>query len=395
LIAMDSLNVGIIGCGNISGIYLRNIPAFRGLTLRACADLRPEVAQAQASRHGIEALTVDELLARDDIDLVLNLTIPNAHFGVSLAALSAGKHVFSEKPLAVDFEQGRRLVDEAEARGLLLGSAPDTFLGAGGRLARKLIDDGRIGHVLSGTAFLMSHGMEHWHPDPEFFFKPGGGPIFDMAPYYLSALVNVIGPVQRVFALSSIGFPERIITGETSPRKGERITVETPTHVMALLEFGSGAQVTFCMSWDVWKHGHPAIELYGTEGSLRVPDPNFFGGHVEITERGGDWRAVDPSEMPLGAPNWHSPNWAPDVPPKANYRALGLADLASAVLNGSPHRSSGRLGLHILEVMHSIHAGAATGQPRAITTTLERPAVLDDADASGLWKGLPETAAPA
>jgi predicted dehydrogenase len=392
---MNSLNVGIIGCGNISGIYLQNIPAYRGLILRACADMKPEVAQAQASRHGIEALSVDELLAREDIDLVVNLTVPAAHFGVSLAALSAGKHVFSEKPLAVDFEQGRRLVDEAEAHSLLLGCAPDTFLGAGGRLARKLVDDGAVGRILSGTAFLMSHGMEHWHPDPEFFFKPGGGPILDMAPYYLSALVNLVGPVKRVVAMSSIGFPERTITTESSPRKGERIKVETPTHVMALLEFASGAQVTFCMSWDVWKHGHPAIELYGTEGSLRVPDPNFFGGHVEITERGGDWRAVDSSEMPLGAANWRSPNWAPDAPSRANYRALGLADLASAVLRGTPHRSSGRLGLHVLEVMHSILEGAATGQPMAITTTVEHPAILEDADAAGLWKGLPQTASAA
>ncbi len=392
---MDALNVGIIGCGNISGIYLQNIPAYRGITLRACADMRPEAAQAQASRFGIEAMSVDQLLASQDIDLVVNLTIPSAHFGVSLAALSAGKHVFSEKPLAVDFEQGRRLVDEAEARGLHLGCAPDTFLGAGGRLARKLVDEGAVGRILSGTAFLMSHGMEHWHPDPEFFFKPGGGPILDMAPYYLSALINLAGPVKRVVAMSGIGFPERIITTESSPRKGARITVETPTHVTALLEFASGAQVTFCMSWDVWKHGHPAIELYGTEGSLRVPDPNFFGGQVEVTERGGDWRSVDSSEMPLGAANWRSPNWAPDAPSRANYRALGLADLASAVLRGTPHRSSGRLGLHVLEVMHSILEGAATGQPMAITTTLERPAILEDADAAELWKGPPQAASAA
>src|SRR5918997_6621164 len=383
---MESLNVGIIGCGNISGIYLQNIPAYRGITLRACADMRLEAAQAQASRFGIEARSVDQLLASDDIQLVVNLTVPSAHFGASLAALSAGKHVFSEKPLAVDFEQGRRLVDEAEARGLHLGCAPDTFLGAGGRLARNLVDDGKIGHILSGTAFLMSHGMEHWHPDPEFFFKPGGGPILDMAPYYLSALINLAGPVKRVVAMSSIGFPERTITTESSPRKGERIRVETPTHVMALLEFASGAQVVFSMSWDVWKHGHPAIELYGTEGSLRVPDPNFFGGSVEITERGGEWRTLDADALPLGAANWRSPNWAPEAPSRANYRALGLADLASAVLHGTPHRATGRLALHVLEVMHSILEGASTGQPRAITTSLERPAVFEDADAARLWK---------
>src|SRR5690606_12479505 len=221
---MASLNVGIVGCGVISGIYLKNILAYRGLTLRACADMRPEVAQAKAASAGIEAMSVDQLLASEDIDLVVNLTVPAAHFGVSLAALQAGKHVFSEKPLAVDFEQGRKLVDEAEARGLLLGCAPDTFLGAGGRLARKLVDEGAVGRILSGTALLMSHGMERWQPDPEFFFKPGGGPILDMAPYYLSALINLMGPVARVFAMASIGFPERVVTAD-SPRKGERITV--------------------------------------------------------------------------------------------------------------------------------------------------------------------------
>ena len=391
---MDTLNVGVIGCGNISGIYFQNIPSFQGISLRACADMRPEAAAAAASRYGVEALSVDDLLAHDDIHLVVNLTIPNAHYGVSLAALTAGKHVFSEKPLSIDFHQGRKLVDEAEARNLRLGCAPDTFLGGGGRLARRLVDEGAVGRVLSGTAFLMSHGMEHWHPDPEFFFKPGGGPILDMAPYYLSALVNLIGPVKRVFAMSSIGFDERIVTAE-SPRKGARIAVETPTSVMALLEFTSGAQVSFCMSWDVWKHGHPAIELYGTEGSLRVPDPNFFGGAVELTEKGGDWKLVDPGGMPLGSPNWRSPNWAADAPPRANYRALGLADLASAVLHGTPHRSTGRLALHVLEVMHAILEGSGTGQPVAITTMLDRPAVLDDTEAASLWKGTPHAATAA
>lgn len=391
---MDALNVGIVGCGNISGIYLQNIPAYRGLRLRACADMRPEAAQAQAGRHGIEALSVEDLLARDDVDLVVNLTVPAAHFGVSLAALRAGKHVFSEKPLAVEFEQGRTLVQEAEARNRLLGCAPDTFLGAGGRLARRLVDEGAVGRILSGTAYLMSHGMEHWHPDPEFFFKPGGGPILDMAPYYLSALVNLVGPVKRVMSMASIGFPERVVTAN-SPHRGERIAVETPTHVTALLEFASGAQVTFCMSWDVWRHGHPPIELYGTEGSMRVPDPNFFGGSVEVTERGGDWRALDSGGMPLGAPNWRSPNWPPEAPSRANYRALGLADLAGAALAGSPHRSTGRLALHVLEVMHCILEGAATGQPMAITTTLERPAILAEDEAATLWSDPPPTASAA
>src|SRR5271168_3565537 len=185
----QKLGVGVVGCGVISTIYMQNMPLFAGLQLRACADQRKEAAAAQGEKFGIDALGVDALLARDDIDIVVNLTVPNAHFAVGHAALTAGKHVFSEKPLCVSVADGRRLVAEADARKLRLGCAPDTFIGAGGRLARAFVDDGRVGKILSGTAFLMSHGMEHWHPDPEFFFKPGGGPILDMGPYYLSALV--------------------------------------------------------------------------------------------------------------------------------------------------------------------------------------------------------------
>ena len=286
------MGVGVIGAGVIAGIYMQNMPLFAGLALRACADIRPEAAAAQAEKYGTRALTVDALLAASDIDLVLNLTVPNAHFAVSHDALTAGKHVFSEKPLCTTVEDGRRLVAAAESRGLRLGCAPDTFLGAGGRLARHMVDDGKVGHIVAGSAFLMSRGMEHWHPDPEFFFKPGGGPILDVGPYYIGALVNLLGPISRVQAMSSIGFAERVVTAP-GPRTGHRITVETPTTVTALLQFTAGAQVTLAMSWDVHKHGHPAIELYGTEGSMRVPDPNFFGGNIEFTEAAGDWQIAE------------------------------------------------------------------------------------------------------
>ena len=216
---MRDLGVGIIGCGVISGIYMRNMPLFKGIKLRGCADQLAEAAQRQAAEFGTEAMTVDQMLKHPEIDIVVNLTIPAAHFAVSHAALTAGKHVFAEKPLCVSVEDGRRLIAEADARGLKIGCAPDTFLGAGGRLARQMIDDGKIGRVLAGTAILMSHGMEHWHPDPEFFFKPGGGPILDLGPYYIGALVNLLGPVKRVQALSNIGFADRIVTAE-GPRKG-------------------------------------------------------------------------------------------------------------------------------------------------------------------------------
>lgn len=380
---MAKLGVGIVGCGVISGVYMTNMPMFAGIELRGCADVRPEAAKAAGEKFGVPAYTVDALLARDDIDIIVNLTIPGTHFSVSLAALTAGKHVFSEKPICVSVEDGRRLVAEAEARGLLLGCAPDTFLGAGGRLAREMIDGGKIGRVLAGTAILLSHGMEHWHPDPEFFFKPGGGPILDLGPYYIGALVNLLGPIARVQAQTAIGFPERIVTA-AGPRTGDRIKVEIPTTVSAILDFQAGAQVSLLMSWDVWKHGHPPIELYGTEGSMRVPDPNFFGGNIEFTEQGGDWQIADPSAKPFGKPNWSSPNWPAGRPPQANYRCLGLAEMARAATEGTPHRSSGRLALHVLEAMHGILVAGETRAIVEVGTPIERPLALSDAEATGL-----------
>ncbi len=380
---MREFGVGIVGCGVISTVYMQNMKLFDGLALRACADQRPEVAAAQAARFGIEACDFDALLARADIDIVVNLTVPDAHFAVSHAALTAGKHVFSEKPLCVSVAEGRRLVAEADARGVLLGCAPDTFLGAGGRLARQIIDSGRIGRILSGTAILLSHGMEHWHPDPEFFFKPGGGPILDVGPYYLAALVNLLGPIARVQALAGIGFAERVISAK-GPRQGHSIIVETPTTVTALLEFAAGPQVTLAMSWDVWKHGHPAIELYGTEGSMRVPDPNFFGGSIDFTARDGDWQTETAITMPFGKANWRSPAWPPSRPDQANYRCLGLAELAHAAATGTPHRSSGRLALHVLEAMYAILEAAQSRGGVDVGRGIERPLPMSDDEARAL-----------
>ena len=382
---MRDLGVGIIGCGIISTVYMQNMPLFAGVKLVACADMRAEAAQAQAEKFGIQARRVDALLASDDIDIVINLTIPNAHFAVSHAALTAGKHVFGEKPLTTSLDDARRLVAEAESRNLLIGCAPDTFLGAGGRLARRFIDEGTVGKILSGTAMLMSHGMEHWHPDPEFFYKPGGGPILDLGPYYLGALVNLLGPIASVQAQGSIGFAERIVTA-AGPRTGDAIKVETLTTITALLSFVSGAQISLMMSWDVWKHAHPAIELYGTEGSMRVPDPNFFGGVIDYTARDGDWQQADSSTMIFGAPNWRSPNWPASRASQANYRCLGLAELARAATTGTPHRSSGKLALHVLEAMYGLLEAAETGRSVKIETVIERPLALTDDEAAGLLR---------
>jgi predicted dehydrogenase len=380
---MRELGVGIIGCGVISTTYMQNMSMFASIRLRACADRNPDKARAQAAKFGGDALTPDEVLRRDDVDIVVNLTGPMSHFEVSHAALTAGKHVFTEKPLTVAVIDGRRLVAEAESRGLLLGSAPDTFLGAGGRLARRILDEGQIGRVVAGSIFLGAHGHEHWHPNPEFFYKPGGGPILDIGPYYLSALVNLLGPIAEVQALGSIGSAERVVTAK-GPREGDRIAVKVDTTVMALLRFASGAQVALTMSWDVWKHGHPPIELYGTEGSLRVPDPNFFGGTVGVTRRDDEWRDMDSAGLPLGLPNYRSMSSPPTRPLQANYRCVGVAELASAILGNTPHRASGRLALHVLEVMTAILDAAAGRGSVQLASGAERPAALSDEAARAL-----------
>jgi predicted dehydrogenase len=383
---MKQLGIGVVGCGVISTIYMQNAACYADLRLVACADLAPDNARAQANKFGIRAMPIADLMQDPEVDVVVNLTTPNAHFEVCHAALTSGKHVFSEKPLCAEAEHGLQLVREADRRDLKLGCAPDTFLGAGGRLARETVDSGKVGRILSGSCTLMSHGMEHWHPNPEFYFKRGGGPVLDMGPYYLGALCNLLGPIESVQALSSTGFSERVVSAE-GPHKGERITVETPTTLMALLRFVGGADITFAMSWDVWRHGHPPIELYGTEGSLRVPDPNFFGGVVEITERGGDWQVLDSSDRPYGKPNWRSPAWPASAPDRANYRCLGVADLASSVLHGTSHRSSGALAAHVLEVMHAILEAGVHGGTVRIGSRIERPPSLSDQEAASYWRG--------
>lgn len=385
---MTDLNIAVIGCGVISTRYLLNAPLFRGVRIIACADIQPESARRQAERFGIEALSIDDVFKRDDIDAIINLTVPNAHFGVSMAALSAGKHVFSEKPLAVSVEDGRRLVQEAEARGLNLAVAPDTFLGPGARTARGLIDSGKVGRIVAGTASMMSRGMEHWHPNPTFFFKAGGGPVLDIGPYYITTLVSMLGPVRRVVAMSGMGLPERTVTAE-GPMQGEKIVVETPTTAFAVLEFANGAFVTLNLSWDVFKHAHRPIELHGTEGSLRVPDPNFFGGTVEYTQGRGDWHAIDTRTEPCGKPNF------PEAEPlDANYRMLGVAEFASAIRAGRPARTSGRLALHALEVMFAILDAGESGR-QIVVEGGPRPAAITGEEVRDLLVTPRETAVAA
>ena len=358
--------------------YLRNGTLFGGIEFAACADISPDIANLRASEYHIRALSVGALLADPDIDLVLNLTIPAAHFDISLSALSAGKHVFTEKPLATSAADGRRLVAEAKKRKLLLGSAPDTFLGAAGRRARHLVDGGAIGKPVSGTAFMMGRGMEHWHPNPQFYYQPGGGPLFDMGPYYLTMLVNLLGPVARVMAMATKGQEQRVITAE-GPFKNTSFRVGTPTNVLSLLEFRTGAIVTFGASWDVFRHSNHPIELHGAQGSLRLPDPDTFGGVVSLSERGAAWRDFESDDELFGAKNW--PFAAPD---RANYRVLGVADLARSLETGPPPRASGELALHVLEIMEAILISGERKESAVVAGEIGQPAFLSESDADSL-----------
>ena len=374
---MANLGIGVIGCGNISAAYLRLSPLFKGLEVRAVADLNMAAATARAAEFGVKAQSVDDLLANKDVDIVINLTIPDAHFGVSRKILQAGKHVYSEKPLTLSLDDGKTLRDLAKSRGLSVGCAPDTFLGGTHQQARAVLDEGRIGTVTAGGAAVLNHGMEHWHPNPDFFFLPGAGPMLDLGPYYVANLINLLGPVRRVGALTSSASATRMISSE--PRKGETVPVKTPTNIHSLLEFVSGATVNLSTSWDVWSHKRAHMELYGTEGTLYVPDPNFFGGILEIAGRDGVVKKVEPWEHPFGVPNQDHPSGR-----LANYRTAGLADMAAAILDGRDARCSLDRALHGVEVMTSCLSSGETGQFVTLQTTCSRPAALGPKEAAAL-----------
>lgn len=370
--------VGLVGCGVISTIYLRNAALFKDIVFTACADMRGEAADVRAGEYGIRALDLDALYRSDDVDIVLNLTNPEAHAEVSLKALNAGKHVYSEKPLATSLTDGTAIVETAAAKNLRVGGAPDTILGSGIQAARRIIDDGALGDPISGVATVMARGMEHWHPSPAYYFQPGGGPVLDLGPYYIGALVTLLGPVAKVTAAGRIGLTERIV-GAPGPNLGARITVEVPTTVHAILTFEAGTQVTLLASWDVWKHGHTPIELHGEKASLRVPDPNFFGGTVEIATDRTVWNAID-----SGGDTFGRPNDPVSAPVNANYRGLGLAEMAAGIETGRPHRANGELGLHTLEVMLAILQSVDEDRSVAIRSRCERPQPLSEVEARAL-----------
>lgn len=353
------INVGLIGCGSISEAYFAGCKRYDILQLTACADLDPARARAKAEKHGVRACTVDELLADPAIEIVINLTIPQAHAPLNERILRAGKHAYTEKPFALDVTQSRRVLALAKRRNLLVGSAPDTFLGGGIQTARQLLDDGVIGRPLAATAYMMCHGHESWHPAPEFYYKRGGGPMFDMGPYYVTALVNLLGPVRRVSGVTKASFPHRLITSQ--PLAGKKVKVEVPTHYSGTLDFANRAVATVIMSFDVWPApDQPCIVIYGTEGTMLVPDPNTFTGPVRV-HRGADKTF---NEMPLT----HSDQ---------RLRGTGVADMAYSILRRKRrHRCSGELAHHVIEVMAAFEKSSTLGRHVRLTSTTARPVAL-------------------
>ncbi len=357
---MKKVGVGVIGCGVISSAYLKATKDFPILQIRGLADLVPAAAEARAREFGLKVVSVDALLSDPGIEIILNLTIPKAHVAVGLQALEAGKHVYSEKPLAIAFKDGQKLMERAARNKLRIGCAPDTFLGGAHQTCRKLIDSGKIGTPVGGTAYFMCPGHERWHPAPDFYYQVGGGPVLDMAPYYLTSLVNLLGPVAGVAAMTSMPKKERTIA--SLPRRGQKIPVQVATHAAGVLEFVSGALVQVAMSFDVAAHRHLPIEIYGSAGTLVVPDPNWFGGQIEFAPARDKWVKLK-TELPYA---------------DADYRSIGLADMAHAIRANRPHRASGALAVHVLEVMEAFDRSAKSGKAIAIATRPERPAPLSE-----------------
>jgi predicted dehydrogenase len=374
--------VGIIGAGNISSAYLRLAPMFKGFEIRAIADILPEAAKRQADLFGVRAVSPDQLLSDPEIDVVVNLTNPSSHYRISMDAISAGKHAYSEKPLTLTLDEGKSLKFAAEERELRVCSAPDTFLGGAHQQVRNLLDSGKLGRISSGTAHVMSRGMEHWHPNPEFFFQVGAGPILDLGPYYVTELIHLIGPIKRVTAFTGMAKAVRTVTTPNAPTTGSKISVATPTTIHGVMEFHNGAIVSIGASWDVYSHGHHNIELYGSEGSVYVPDPNFFGGDIAITDQDGVKTIAAPWSHPLGKANQENPNG----PPRANYRSAGLADMVQAIDLGRPARCGIDVSLHAVDVTTSLLRAGESGRVITLSTTCERPAALNPDDARALLK---------
>jgi predicted dehydrogenase len=355
------MKVGIVGAGNISATYVATLHMFDFIRVKSIYDVYEESAKKLAEQFGLQAVKLDAMLADPEIGLIINLTTPTSHYAISKKALLAGKHVYSEKPLGVSMAEAEELMAIARAGDLRLGCAPDTFLGGGHQLTRRLFDEGRIGKAVSATAMLLLPGHEHWHPNPAFFYGRGGGPMLDVGPYYVTNLIALLGPVREVFGMAKITRIERKV--KTDPRRGETIKVLVPTHLTGVMEFHSGATITIATSFDVIKHKHNQIEIYGSAGTMVTPDPNNFTGKVEIFENGGEeWQ-----DIPVDHP------YTEGVSGHLGLRGLGAAEMVDSLRAGRPHRVSSELAFHALEVMTAFERSAQSRKVEAIHSSCGRP----------------------
>ena len=365
------MKIGLIGCGNISETYFNCQKIFNNFEITTCSDINQEAADKSAKEYNVKVQTNDELMANQEIDLILNLTPPSSHKDIIVKSLLSGKHCFSEKPLAMNFEEALAIEKLSKEKDLKVGCAPDTFLGAAGQRSRELLENNTIGKIVFGTFNLMSHGMEDWHPNPDFFFKQGAGPVLDVGVYYITQLVNLLGPIKLINAVSGIAQDERTITSQ--PRYGEKIKVETPTTFIGSLEFYNSAKIQFFCSWDVWKHKHTTIELYGLEGSMIIPDPNFFSGNILMSKKNEEWQTINNDKMLLGIPNKND-----NGSMLANYRGIGLADMINGIEKNRSARCSLDLSLHVLEVMGGILVAAESKKSYLTKTVCEKPQILTE-----------------
>ncbi|MFH1378138.1 MAG: Gfo/Idh/MocA family oxidoreductase [Planctomycetota bacterium] len=353
---MKPMIIGIIGCGNISNIYMKNAARFPVLKLKSCADINQAAADAKAAEYNIQSTSVDAMLADPEIEMIINLTIPAVHAKINNQILNAGKHAYAEKPIATTLEDARGTLALAKKKKLRVGCAPDTFLGAGLQTCRKIIDDGWIGKPLAGTAFMLGGGPEGWHPNPAFFYEKGAGPMLDVGVYYITALVHLLGPAKAVTAVTGRGFPYRLAT--CKEHFNEKLKIEVPTHYAGVIEFKSGALITTTVSFDIKKHTHSPIEIYGESGTLGVPDPNTFGNDVKLFRPGNT--------------EWKTMSYVSAY--SENSRILGAADMATAIRTNRPHRASGDLAFHVLDIMYAFERASDAGKRVELDSRCDQPA---------------------
>ena len=379
-------NIGLIGCGNIAETYFKSQNYFNNINFIACADINQRSADNCAKQNNIKSMSVDDLLNNDDIDVILNLTIPQAHYEISERALSAGKHVYSEKPMAIQLSDAKKIIDLANKKKLYFGNAPDTFLGGGGQLSRKLIDEESIGDILTGNFIFAFSGVQTFHPDPESWFQVGGGPVIDMGPYFFTALVNLLGPAKNVRARGVKFSSNRTI--ETGPKAGKEFSVDIPTSFMMDIEFHNGSIVQGFLSFDVQNHARNHMELYGSKGTIVVPDPNMFGGPVLISkELGSEWKELSVESMYLGKTNIinHSGR-SNEAPKQSNYRGIGLSEMIYAIENNKPHRCSGELAFHVLDIIDTVIHATKKNQEVEIKSTCKKPEPMSEKEIEYLLK---------